>query len=125
MCLLAILPWVRYEKHEAFRSAVDCFALENPAFNPLNKKKPLEPPSIVPMVKKKVLCPQGKKLLGRSVQKLKFSKFESLKLRMRKLGVGSNLALGRAVKEISGPFCWVWAGSKTFWFSCGPISAKT
>jgi hypothetical protein len=64
LCPLAILPAVRYVEHEAFRSAVDCFALENPPFDPLNKK-PLEPPLIVPMVKKKVLCLQGKKLLGR------------------------------------------------------------
>jgi hypothetical protein len=93
MCPLAILPTVRYAEYEAFRSAVDCFAMEKPSFEPLDKK-PLEPPSIVPLVKKKVLCPLGKMKKQPSAHGALRSKFH---LNLRTWSKYFKLALGRVV----------------------------
>jgi hypothetical protein len=61
-------------------------------------------------------CPQGKKFLGHS-QNLKFSKFEILKLRTwHKLGVGSDLALGRVERKFLNQFFGSRLGGKHFGF---------
>jgi hypothetical protein len=92
-CVLDFLPSVRHAKDD-LRTAVDCFSLESPPLELLNKYR--------------LICPLGKKLLSHSNLKFEFSK----RLTWRKLGIRSNLALGRAVRNILDCFVGTGLGRK-------------
>jgi hypothetical protein len=80
-CVLNFLPSVRHAEDD-LRTAVDCFSLESPLLELLDKDR--------------LICTLGKKLLSHSNLKFEFSKRRT----WRKLGNRSNLALGRAVRNI-------------------------
>jgi hypothetical protein len=74
-CVLDLLPSVRHAEDD-LRTAVDCFSLESPPLDLLDKNR--------------LICPLGKKLHSHSNLKFEFSKRST----WSKLGNGSNLALG-------------------------------
>jgi hypothetical protein len=92
-CVLDFLPSVRHAE-DNLRTAVNCFSLESP---------PLEL-----FYKDRVICPLGKKLLSHLNLKFEFSKCRT----WRKLGNGSNLALGRVVRNILDRFVGTGLGRK-------------
>jgi hypothetical protein len=73
--VLDFLPSVRHAE-DNLRAAMDCFSLESPPLELLDKDR--------------LICPLGKKLLSHSNLKFEYSK----RCTWRKLGNGSNLALG-------------------------------
>jgi hypothetical protein len=92
-CVLDFLLSVRHAEDD-LRTAVDCFSLESPPLELLDKVQ--------------LICPLGKKLLSHSNLKFEFSK----RRMWRKLGNGSNLALGQAVRNILGRFVETGLGCK-------------
>jgi hypothetical protein len=96
-CVLDFLPSVRHAEDD-LRMAVDCFSLESPPLELLDKDQ--------------LICPLGKKLLSHSNLKFDFSKRRT----WRMLGNGSNLALGQAVRNILDHFVGTGLGRKRLGF---------
>lgn len=82
---LDILPMVRHAEADT-RSSVDCFTLESPQLDLLDKDRNFRP--------------LGKKLIPRSNSKFEISNVHT----WSKLGIGFDLALGRAIRKILGRF---------------------
>jgi hypothetical protein len=90
-CVLDLLPSVRHAK-EDLRTAMDCFSLESPPLELLDKDQ--HAPSELLDIDKP-FCPLGKKLHAHSNLKFEFSKRRT----WSKQGNRSNLALGQAVRK--------------------------
>jgi hypothetical protein len=107
--ILDVLPSVRLVEEE-LRSEVDCFSLESPPLELLDKVTD----------RLQHVRPLGKKRFS-----LSNSKFESLRLRTwRKLGSGFDLALGRAVRKVLGRFLESGLGSKCSGFRLARLMQK-
>lgn len=99
-CVLDFLPSVRHAE-DNLRTAVNCFSLESPPLELFDKDR--------------LICPLGKKLLSHLNLKFKFSKRRT----WRKLGNGSNLALGRVERNVLDRFVGIGLGRKCsgFWLA--------
>jgi len=92
-CDLDLLLSVR-QTEEELRTAVDCFSLEAPPHELMGIDQPL--------------CPSGKKILAHPNLKFKLSKRRT----WSKLDMGSNLALGRAIRKLLARFVRIGLGHR-------------